>query len=114
MMDEWEEQDPHWAQDGKIYFAADPNGIDNVYSYDPKTGKFLQITNVITGAVSPHITKDGDLIYNYYTANGWKVYSLHKNEFLNDDVTHLFATEPEQEHVETFLAKRLTSASMMR
>ena len=107
MMDEWEEQDPHWAQDGKIYFAADPNGIDNIYSYDPKTGEFLQITNVITGAVSPHITKEGDLVYNHYTANGWKVFSLHKNEFLNDDVTHLFATEQEAEHVETFLAETI-------
>ena len=26
MMDEWEEQDPHWsAVDGKIYFSADPD-----------------------------------------------------------------------------------------
>ena len=107
MMDEWEEQDPHWGQDGKIYFAADPSGIDNIYSFDPKTGQFLQVTNVITGAVSPHITKDGDLVYNYYTANGWKVYSLHKNEFLNDDVTHLFATAPEQEHIDTYLAQTI-------
>jgi len=107
MMDEWEEQDPHWAQDGKIYFCADPGGIDNIYSYDPKTGKILQITNVITGAVSPHITADGDLVYNHYTANGWKIYTLGKNEFLNDDVTHLFNLTPEKEHVDGFLADTL-------
>ena len=35
------------------------------------------------------------------------VLSLHKNEFLNDDVTHLFETEPEQEHVDTYLAETI-------
>jgi Tol biopolymer transport system component len=108
MMDEWEEQDPHWATiDGKIYFSADPGGIDNVYSYDPANGKFLQITNVITGALSPHITKEGDLVYSHYTANGWKVYSLAKNEFLNNDATHLFTTDFTKEHVEGYLTQTL-------
>jgi Tol biopolymer transport system component len=107
MMDEWEEQDPHWSEDGKIYFAADPGGIDNVYSYDPEDGTFLQITNVITGAVSPHITKEGDLVYNHYTAYGWKIFSLSKNEFLNDEVTHLFRTNPDAEHVKDYMADKI-------
>lgn len=107
MMDEWEEQDPHWSEDGKIYFAADPGGIDNVYSYDPEDGTFLQITNVITGAVSPHITQEGDLVYNHYTAYGWKIFSLSKNEFLNDDVTHLFRTNPDAEHVKEYMADKV-------
>ena len=76
MMDEWEEQDPHWsATDGRIYFSADPDGIANIYSFDPETKEYKQITNVINGAYSPQITADGDLVYLYYTANGWKVYA---------------------------------------
>ena len=39
--------------DGKIYFSADPTGTFNIFSYDPRTGDFRQITNVIGGAQSP-------------------------------------------------------------
>jgi hypothetical protein len=94
MMDEWEEQDPHWsAVDGKIYFSADPDGISNIFSYDPKTNEFLQITNVINGAYAPQITADGDLVYLYFTANGWKLYSLSHTQFLNEKVNDYFNTD---------------------
>jgi Tol biopolymer transport system component len=108
MMDEWEEQDPHWsATDGKIYFSADPDGISNIFSYDPANGEFVQITNVINGAYSPQITNDGDLVYHYYTANGWKIYGIPKNQFLNENASHLFNTNYGEAHASDFLKETL-------
>ncbi len=98
MMDAWEELDAHWsAVDGRIYFSADPTGIFNIFSYDPETEKFRQLTNVIGGAQSPQITADGNLIFNYYTAHGWKIYGLAKDEFLNKDASEYFNTEFDME-----------------
>jgi hypothetical protein len=107
MMDEWEEQDPHWAHDGKIYFSADPDGISNIFSYDPQTKKFLQITNVINGAYAPQITKDGDLLYLYYTGHGWKIYGLSRTQFLNDEASHFYTTDVSDEHVKGYLTQTL-------
>jgi len=100
MVDAWEELDAHWsAVDGKIYFSADPTGVFNIFSYDPKTGEFLQITNVVGGAQSPQLTRNGNLIYSYYTAFGWKVMGLAKDEFLNKAVDDLFDTDFDMDQV---------------
>jgi hypothetical protein len=80
--DSVEEMDAHWAKDGKIYFSAEPKGINNIYSYDPKTKEIRQITNVIGAAECPIVTDEGNLIYSYYTSFGIKVYGLAKEEFL--------------------------------
>ena len=56
MWDSWEEADPHWSDDGRIYFSADIDGVWNIYSVDPAQGDFRQLTNVINGAMSPQIT----------------------------------------------------------
>ena len=107
MVDEWEEMDAHWsAVDNKIYFSADPDGVFNIYSYDPKTEEFLKITNVVGGASSPQLTPEGNLVYSYYTSFGWKIYGLAKDEFLNLSANHLFNTEIDQQAVEEELAHR--------
>jgi hypothetical protein len=94
MVDAWEELDAHWsALDGKIYFSADPTTIFNIFSYDPATGEFLQITNVIGGAQSPQVTPDGNLVYSYYTAHGWKIMGLAGDEFYNKPASHHFNTD---------------------
>ena len=78
MMDEWEEQDPHWGVDGKIYFSADPDGIANIFSYDPETKRVFTDHKCHQWLLPPQITNDGDLVYLYYTAHGWKIYGLPK------------------------------------
>lgn len=93
MWDSWEEADPHWGHDGKIYFAADVDGVWNSFSYDPETGDFLQLTNVISGSVSPQLTPEGNLVYNYFSAHGWKIYGLPKDEFFNRPANHYFVTD---------------------
>ena len=100
MVDAWEELDAHWsAVDGKIYFSADPTGIFNIFSYDPSTGDFRQITNVIGGAQSPQLTASGNLIYSYYTAFGWKVMGLAGDEFMNKPANEYFKTDFDMDQV---------------
>jgi hypothetical protein len=106
MWDQWEELDAHWAKDGKIYFGADADGIFNIYSYDPEDGSFLQITNVIGGAHTPQISPEGNLLYTYYTAHGWKLYGLAKEEFFNAPADHLFRTDINMDVVASDLAFR--------
>ena len=104
MVDSWEEQDAYWGKDGKIYFSADPDGIFNVYSYDVESGDIRQITNVIGGAQCPVITPDGNLLYVYVTAFGWKAYGLAKSEFMNAPANHLFETDFDMERAKADLA----------
>lgn len=93
--DQWEEYDAHWAADGHIYFTAEPDGIFNIYRLHPETGEVTQLTNVISGAFTPQITTEGNLVYNYYTAFGWKIYGLRGEEFMNAPAGHLFRTGDE-------------------
>ncbi len=85
--DRWEDQDPHWAADGLIYFSSDPGGVLNIYSVDPKTQQVRQVTNVIGAAEAPSITPKGNLIYNAYTAHGYKTYGLARADFYQRDAT---------------------------
>ena len=89
-MDGWEDQDALWHTDGKIYFSSDPGGVFNIYSFDPATREYRQITNVIGAAECPVITPEGNLLYVHYTSFGWKVYGLSRGEFLNAPVTAVF------------------------
>ena len=93
--DQWEEYDAHWSTDGNIYFTAEPDGVFNIFKYDPKSNDVTQITNVISGAFTPQITSEGNLIYNHYTSYGWKIYGLSGAEFMNAPAGHLFRTGDE-------------------
>ena len=106
MVDSWEEADPHWAHDGKIYFSADVDGVWNIFSVDPKNGDFLQITNEVAGAASPQITPEGNLVYSYAGAFGWKVYGLPKAAFFNRPANQYFTTDFDQAKVDKGLQTR--------
>ncbi|NOY27361.1 MAG: hypothetical protein GXP62_15950 [Oligoflexia bacterium] len=103
MWDSWEEADPHWAADGTIYFSADVDGVWNIFSVDPATMAYRQITNVIGGAISPQLTPENNLVYSYYSANGWKVYGLPRHDFFNRPADHYFQSETDQSVVSTAL-----------
>ncbi len=105
MWDSWEEADPHWGHDGKIYFAADVDGVWNSFSYDPVSGDFLQLTNVVSGAISPQLTPQGNLVYNFYSAHGWKIYGLAKDEFFNRPANHYFVTDYDEGLVKAALER---------
>ena len=102
--DRVEEMDVHWAKDGRIYFAADPTGIFNIFAMDAETGTISQITNVVSAAQLPFLTPQGNLLYVQFTAHGSKAMGLHRSEFLERDATHLFGQEaPSDESLESFI-----------
>ncbi len=102
--DEWEEQDPHWAKDGSIWFSADVDGILNIYRMDPATGDIRQMTNVVNGAISPQVTDEGNLIYTQFTSFGWKLYGLPADELFQAPASHLFRTADETDPAQVKLA----------
>lgn len=106
MYDRWEDMDPHWAKDGKLYFSSDRSGIFNIYAYDFASKKIHQITNVIGGAEAPALTPEGNLVYNAYTAHGWKVYGVPKEDFLVKDVSGDFVLDANPEAVAANWAHR--------
>lgn len=95
MYDRWEDMDPYWAPDGKIYFSSDPGGIFNIYAYDVANTRIEQITNVIGGAETPALTPEGNLVYAMYTGHGWKAWGLKKEDFFGKDVTDRFVVTVE-------------------
>ena len=102
--DHLESFDAHWGWDGKIYFSSDPGGIFNLFSYDPETGEVLQLTNVIGGAQSPYLTPEGNLTFVMYTAHGFKIWGVGKDEFFNKPANHLFNMDVDEELVSQALA----------
>jgi len=91
----WVERDAHWSQhDGRIYFAADPGGIYNVYAYDPQDDTFSQITNVIGAAYHPRTNEAGDLVYTQLTPAGWQDHLLRRESFYNRPSGGLFERDP--------------------
>lgn len=69
---------PVWSPDGQtIYFSSDRTGIFNIYAYDTKTERSLQVTNVRTGAVMPAISGDGKtLVYVGYGTYGYDLFTM--------------------------------------
>ncbi len=101
--DSHEEQDAYWHTDGNIYFSADPDSIFNIYRFEPDTGVITQLTNVIGGAECPLVTPDGNLVYTNFTAHGWKLYGVDRNEFFAQDASEDFVVDiPEEEVASVF------------
>lgn len=70
-----------------LLFSSNRSGIDNIYAYDLREERLLQLTNVLTGAFSPAVSNDGKtLAFLKYSTFG---YDLHVMPF---DPEH--ASEP--------------------
>ncbi|RAL24632.1 hypothetical protein DL240_00010 [Lujinxingia litoralis] len=71
------EMDPHLGPEGALYFAADVEGVFNIFAMDLHSGQAWQVSNVITGAFSPAVSPRGDFIYvSLYTAAGFEIARL--------------------------------------
>lgn len=82
--DKAEDKDAVFVDEDSILYSTDRTGIFNVYRLDLDTGKVTQITNVIGGAQSPVLTKDGNLLYAGFTAYGHQLFGLKRAEFYNE------------------------------
>lgn len=72
----YQEESPQWAQDGRIYYSADYDGIFNIYSVAADGSAMHRHSNVIGGIFSP-FTQDGSaLLASNYTANGFGTVSF--------------------------------------
>ncbi len=69
---------PTWSRDGEtLYFSSDRTGIANIYAFSFETRELKQVTNVIAGAYSPHVSPDGTrIVYVGYTDRGFDLYEI--------------------------------------
>lgn len=67
-------RDQFLSADGKtLYYAADHNGIFNIWKLDVDSRKETQLTSVLGGAFMPAVTTDNILIYSEYKWDGYKL-----------------------------------------
>lgn len=57
---------------GHIIFKAHYDGLDNIYRLGDN-GNIHKLTNASYGAFNPTVAEDGELIYNDYQYNGYKI-----------------------------------------
>lgn len=64
-----------WSPDGRyLLFSSDRTGIANLYAWDGRDGRLMQVTNVVTGAFQPDVSPDGKwLAFQYYRGDGYHV-----------------------------------------
>lgn len=66
---------PTWSPDGRfVLFSSDRTGIPDLFAFDTREGRLLQVTRVLTGAFQPSVSSDGRWIaFSYYRADGYHV-----------------------------------------
>lgn len=68
------ESRPVWTPDGqRVVFSSDATGIANLYSAAREGGELKRLTNVLTGAYQPTLSRSFDLIAQYYTSKGFVI-----------------------------------------
>ncbi|HEX8393403.1 MAG TPA: hypothetical protein VF665_13750, partial [Longimicrobium sp.] len=69
------DMNPAWSPDGRyVLFSSDRTGIPNLYAYDLRDGRLMQVSNVTSGAFQPDVSPDGRWIaFSLYRADGYHV-----------------------------------------
>ena len=76
---------PQYSPDGNsILYTSEHGGVYNIRRMDIDTGSTVSLTNVITSAVSPAESDNGDIYYLGYTADGLDVFKLDKARQINE------------------------------
>ncbi|MDI6703486.1 MAG: hypothetical protein QME40_02275 [bacterium] len=82
---------PSWLPDSSgIIFSSDRTGVYNLYIYSLKGRKLYRITNVISGAFSPCVSKEGKVTFVSYSADGFDIHlmDLDKATWQEVPITH--------------------------
>ena len=74
-----DDRNPVFDKQGDLIYASDETGIFNLYTFNLKTKKKKQLTNVIGGAFMPDIDDNGNIVYAGYTSTGYKIFYLPAN-----------------------------------
>ncbi|MEW6703052.1 MAG: biopolymer transporter Tol, partial [Bacteroidota bacterium] len=76
----FDNRDPVFDDEGNLIYASDETGIFNLYKYDFEKKESRRITNVVGGAFNPTVDSNGTILYSGYTSEGFKIFSLSKEE----------------------------------
>lgn len=68
-----QEESPFWAEDGRIYYSADYDGVFNIYSILPDGSDLKRHTRTAGGYFSPCIAPDGKPLASRYSASGFSI-----------------------------------------
>ncbi len=72
-----QEETPYWADDGRIYYSADYDGIYNIYSVSISADTTLKKhSSVIGGTFCPVKLKSGNLLVSNYQMSGYSIASF--------------------------------------
>ena len=82
--------EPVWTPDAThVVFRSDRDGVSNLYAARLSDGALLRVTNVVGGAFSPDVARDGrTLVFAAYSARG---YDIHRAEV---DFASLLPADP--------------------
>ncbi|HEX6910538.1 MAG TPA: hypothetical protein VF142_09085, partial [Longimicrobium sp.] len=66
---------PAWSPDGRyVVFSSDRTGIPNLFAYDLRDGRLMQVTRLLTGAFQPDVSPDGrSIVFAWYRSDGYHV-----------------------------------------
>ncbi len=69
---------PAWSPDGRyVLFDSDRTGISNIFAYDLTTKRTWQVTNVLGGAQSASVSRDGTtLVFHAFDFRGNNIYRM--------------------------------------
>jgi hypothetical protein len=86
-----QEQSPSWAPNNRIYYSADYDGINNIYSILADGTDLTRHTSVVGGAFEPQTDQSAqDLCFSEYSSAGYRIvktqlggnaYSLPDNDY---------------------------------
>jgi hypothetical protein len=70
--------EPAWTPDGShVVFRSDRDGVSNLYAVRVADGALFRVTNVLGGAFTPDVSRDGRAIaFASYGARGYDVHSM--------------------------------------
>lgn len=84
--DESDARDATFSPDGKtVYLSWDRTGIFNIYALDLETRETSQLTNVVGGAFTPSVNREGELLFSLFTSDGYKIALLEKPRAIDDE-----------------------------
>jgi hypothetical protein len=72
----FQEENPYWHIEGRVYFCADYDGVYNIYSIDSTGEDLRRYSTAVGGLFSPSPAGPEELLVSEYTAHGFRIATL--------------------------------------